>query len=135
MRQVNKNGLDLIKTWEGCRLTVYLDVGNVPTVGYGHVTPMEVGQHITQDQADLLLHKDLIHVESCVEAVVHVPLTDNQFSACCALAFNIGTHNFGNSTLCEKLNAKDYIGASEEFEKWCKVKGKHCGRAPSPETR
>jgi hypothetical protein len=22
-----------------------------------------------------------------------------------------------------KLNAKDYIGASEEFEKWCKVKG------------
>ena len=33
---ISKVGLDLIKKFEGCRLTAYADVAGVWTIGYGH---------------------------------------------------------------------------------------------------
>ena len=35
-------GLELIKQFEGCRLTTYLDVAGLPTIGVGHlIRPVE----------------------------------------------------------------------------------------------
>ena len=56
-------GLDLIKHFEGCRLTAYPDpgTGGDPwTIGYGHTGPdVYLGVTITQAEADHLLKQDL----------------------------------------------------------------------------
>ena len=55
---------------------------------------------------------------------IKVPVAQNQFDAMCSLAYNIGTGSFLKSTLLKKVNAGDFIGASEEFLKWNKSGGK-----------
>lgn len=129
-RKVNKAGLDLIKSFEGLVLHPYLDSVNVPTIGYG-TTFYEDGTKvtmqdpsITEGRAEELL---IEHVESfakSVEKAVKVPLTDNQFAALVSFAYNLGTGNLNSSTLLRKLNAGDYQGAANEFERWNKAGGK-----------
>jgi lysozyme len=53
-----------------------------------------------------------------VSKLVKVPLSQNQFDALVSFEYNVGYGNFSKSTLLRKLNLKDYIGASKEFDKW-----------------
>lgn len=120
-RRINAAGLTHIKSWEGVRLTAYLDVANVLTIGYGstgsHVKP---GMKITQAEAEALLRKDLDRFERRVETLVKVPLNDNQFAALVSFDFNTGALH--KSTLLKKLNAGDYKAVPAELMKWTKAK-------------
>ncbi len=52
---------DLVKEFEGCKLTAYRDIGGVLTVGYGHVgKDVSEGLVWTQEQADEALAHDLL---------------------------------------------------------------------------
>lgn len=123
--KINKNGLELIKRWEGLELKAYKCPADVWTIGYGstgaHVTK---GLVITKEDAEKLLLKDLERFEKGVTDLVKVPLTDNQFAALVAFSFNVGVEALKKSTLLKKLNASDYDGASKEFAKWNKAGGK-----------
>lgn len=122
MRLINEKGKDLIKQFEGLRLTAYKDQVGVWTIGYGH-TGAEVGSDdvITQDQADYYLDSDLIKAETDVESLVKCELTDNQFASLVSFTFNLGAGALKSSTLLKKLNNNDYTGASNEFVKWDKI--------------
>lgn len=37
MRQITKQGLNLIKQFEGFEPEIYLDAAGLPTIGYGHL--------------------------------------------------------------------------------------------------
>jgi lysozyme len=117
-RQINHDGLELIKSSEGCVLYTYDDGVGIPTIGYGHTEGVEWGQTITQSESEQLLKQDLNYFEKEVTRLVTVPLTDNQFSALVSFAFNIGTGAFAESTLLRFLNRGDYITASEQFGRW-----------------
>lgn len=123
-RAINKAGLELVKHFEGCKLTAYLCPAKVWTVGYGstgaHVKP---GMTITQAQADELLRSDLRRFEDYV-AKAAPKATDNQFSAMVALAFNIGEAALGRSTVLRKHLAGDYEAAAKAFGMWVKAEGK-----------
>ena len=125
---INVASLNLIKSFEGCKLTAYLCPANVPTIGWGHtktVTKADVGKKtITQSEADALLLSDLVTYENAVKRLVKVPLSENQYGALVSFTYNLGQGNLANSTLLKKLNAKDYKGAADEFSKWTKVGGK-----------
>ena len=128
-RQVNKAGLDLIKAFEGLKLSPYLDSVKIPTIGIG-TTFYEDGTKvsmkdpaITEARAEALLMHHLNSFAAKVEKLLTVPVTDNQFAALLALVYNIGTGAFSKSTLLKKLNAQDYVGAAGEFEKWNKAGG------------
>ena len=56
-----------------------------------------------------------------------MPLSQSQFDALVSLVFNIGGGAFRKSTLLQKLNAGDYAGASNEFMRWIKAKGRVLG--------
>lgn len=115
-------GIALIKEFEGFRESVYKDVGGLPTIGYGHLVHVgELFGTLTEAEATALLCCDLEIAEACIEAAVDVDLQQCQFDALCALVFNIGCSNFKRSTLLQKLNRGDYIGASEEMPKWSRV--------------
>ena len=52
-------GIDLIKQFEGCRLTAYRCPAGVWTIGYGHTAGVRQGQTITAAQAESYLKEDL----------------------------------------------------------------------------
>jgi GH24 family phage-related lysozyme (muramidase) len=117
-RQINSDGLELIKSAEGCILYTYDDGVGVPTIGYGHTADVRWGQCISQEQAEAFLKEDLNYFEQDVAHLVTVPLTDNQFAALVSLCYNIGSGAFAGSTLLRFLNEGDYITAAEQFGRW-----------------
>ena len=124
-RTINSAGLNLIKTFEGCKLTSYADVGGIWTIGYGHTGgDVKPKQTCTQADADAWLAMDLKSMEAAVEGQCKsVPLTDNQFAALVAFAYNVGPGRLSKSTLLKKVLARDWQGARAEFAKWDKVSG------------
>ena len=117
----NDAGLAIIKEFEGCRLQAYQDGRNIWTIGYGHTQGVTQGDTITQQQADDMLIADLHNVEAYITRYVRRPLNDNQFSALCALTFNIGVGNFGNSTLLHMINAGLFANAPAAFLRWIHI--------------
>lgn len=122
--KINQAGLDLVKSFEGCRLEAYKDVVGIDTIGYGHVSAdIHPGLTITQAQADDLLAKDLKRFEDGVSALC-LQVNENQFSALVCLSYNIGLSNLKSSTLLKKLNVGDVSGAADQFLVWDKAGGK-----------
>lgn len=111
----------LIKEFEGLRLTAYRDAVGVLTIGYGHTgSDVRPRQKISKERADELLSRDVAAAARDVLDFVKVPLTQGQFDALTSFVFNLGASNFLHSTLRRKLNARDYAGAAEEFDRWTK---------------
>ena len=92
MRKINKSGLNLIKKYEGCKLTSYICPAGVLTIGYGHTgKDVKPNQTITKKKAINLLKKDLARFERHVQSYNYIyEWTDNEFSALVSFAFNIG---------------------------------------------
>lgn len=122
--KTSQNGINLIKQFEGCRLTAYKCPAGRWTIGYGHTSGVKAGQKITRKQAEQFLKSDLKQFEKGVEKVVKVSLNQNQFDALISFSYNCGLGALQNSTLLKKLNKKDYKGASAEFPRWNKVNGR-----------
>lgn len=116
--ELNDSAASFIAKWEGCRLTAYFDVANIPTIGYGRTTNVRMGDTCTQEQADAWLAEEVEQFRRGVRSVVLVPLNDNQLSALVSLSYNIGLAAFRGSTLLRKLNAGDYQGAADQFPAW-----------------
>lgn len=123
--EISQKGIDLIKQFEGCRLTVYRCPAGVLTIGYGHTgADVKEGQTITQEQAEKFLRSDLVVHCNNVSGLVKVPLNQNQFDALVSFEYNIGYGNFKSSTLLRLLNQGDYKGAAEQFKRWRYANGK-----------
>lgn len=128
-RKTATKGIELIKEFEGCRLTAYKCPAGVWTIGYGHTGTVDGklignGMTITAAKATELLKKDLAEFEAAVNGCVTVPITQNMFDALVSFSFNVGAGALRRSTLLRKLNAKDYDGAAAEFPLWNKAGGK-----------
>lgn len=119
MRHINAAGLDLIREFEGCRLEAYKDAVGVWTIGYGSTGPhVRPGMVISQAKADRLLRADLERFEQGIEALVTVPLTDNEFAALVCWSYNVGLGAAESSTLIRVLNEGDYDAVPVELLRW-----------------
>ena len=118
---LSKNGIELIKTFEGCRLKAYKCPAGVWTIGYGHTNNVRPDDVITQEEAEELLKRDLKVHEDNVKRLVKSPLTQGQFNALVSFEYNIGYGAFANSTLLKLLNAQNYEAASKQFSRWVYV--------------
>ncbi|WP_445505759.1 glycoside hydrolase family protein [Niallia sp. 03091] len=124
--KTSKNGIDLIKKFEGCRLIAYKPVPTEKhyTIGYGHYGPdVRLGQVITQAQAEKLLKDDLKKYEDGVLSAIKVSLNQNQFDALVSFAYNLGVGALKSSDLAKYINKKDLVGAGKEFAKWIHAGG------------
>lgn len=124
-------GANLIKQFEGLRLTAYRDQVGVLTIGYGttnsvlpsnqQITP---GMSITQEKADELLHLGVdTKFSPAVNSLVKVVLNQSQFDSLVCFSYNVGSGNLQNSSLLRFLNAGNYAAAQLEFLKWNKAGG------------
>lgn len=127
--KTSKAGLDLIRRWEGCRLTAYQDSVGVWTIGFGltsaaGIIPVVKGLTITQQQADDYLAAALGKYEAAVSKAITQPMTQPQFDAFVSLCYNIGPGAFASSTAVRKFNAGDIAGAADAILMWDRAGGK-----------
>lgn len=127
--KISRTGIDLIKKWEGCRLTSYLCSAGVWTIGYGltsaaGIIPVKPGMKITQEQADEYLVASLVKYEAAVQKALRRSPNQNQFDACVSLCFNIGPGAFAGSSIVRRFNEGDARGAADAFRLWNKAGGK-----------
>lgn len=103
--KTSKEGISLIKAFEGLRLQSYQCPGGKWTIGYGttKINALDVssGMIISQDDAEHLLRQDLIQFEIKVLENVKIPLKQHQFDALVSHAYNTG----GSETLFALINA------------------------------
>lgn len=106
--KTSKTGLDLIKTFEGCRLKAYKCPADVWTIGYGHTgSDVKQGMVITQAEADRLLQQDLERFEKNVMKFNNkYHWAQNEFDALVSFAFNIGSID---QLTANKTRTKDQI--------------------------
>jgi len=128
--KVSERGIDLIKKYEGCKLNSYLCPSNIPTIGFGNTyyldgTKVELGQKITQQQADKLLLSTLTKFEKDVWSVIKQSVNQRMFDSLVSFTYNVGLGNLKSSTLLKKVN-KDINDPTikDEFLKWNKSKGR-----------
>lgn len=126
-RNLADKSLNLIKDFEKWMPCAYTkDGANRLTIGYGHlVKPDEsftIDSCITEDQGIELLKNDIATASNCIERIVHVSLTDNQFGALVSWTFNVGCGAVTASTLIRKLNAGSQANEiCNELRRWNKV--------------
>ncbi len=92
-KTTSQNGINLIKKYEGCRLTAYKCPAGIWTIGYGHTGGVKRGMTITQSQADNYLKQDLKRFETSVNTLIKVELNQNQFDALVSFTYNCGPGN------------------------------------------
>lgn len=126
MRHVTDEGVALIKTFEGLRLTRYKCSAGKWTIGIGHlIRPHEdFSMPITKEEAYALLHKDLAVSEKAVLRLITVPLSDFQFNALVSFTFNLGAGALQRSGLRMKVNSGEHGDVPDEFMKWVFSGGK-----------
>lgn len=123
--RTSEAGISLIKRFEGCRLTKYLDAIGKPTIGYGHLLSSDSElEQITQEQAEEILKDDLKRFEVGIVKLITSPLNQNQFDALISFSFNLGLGTLQRSTLRMKLNRGEYEGAAGEFLKYIRAGGR-----------
>ncbi len=122
MMTVPQAAKNIIKQFEGLRLTSYQDVAGNWSVGYGHFNatppPCTDCMVITETQADGMLENDLEHTLQAIRGHIKADVTDNQLSALLSFAFNLGVNALINSTLLKDLNNGNVEAAADSFLLW-----------------
>lgn len=125
--KINNEGLELIKSFEGCRLVAYDDlqpnktitdisqVKGTLTIGYGHTAGVTVGMVINQIQANNMLKSDMKKYEKYVTDNIKIPLNENQFSALVSFCYNCGVGNL--KTLVKNRTAEQIADAMILYNK------------------
>lgn len=102
--KTSQNGINLIKRFEGCKLTAYKCPAGVWTIAYGHTAGVYSGMKITQQQADEFLKQDLVVYENHVNNL-NRPFNQNEFDALVSFCYNCGAGSL--QTLCKnRTNAQ-----------------------------
>ena len=121
--KISENGINLIKSFEGLRLSAYKCSAGVLTIGYGHTGNVKPFDVVSEKQAEDILKNDLIKFEKVINDSVCVELNQNQFDALVSFVFNIGATAFKKSTMLKFLNANHFPLAAGQFDRWVYIKG------------
>jgi len=122
--------INLIKQFEGLKLTAYQDSIGIYTIGYGTIRyenglSVKKGDVITLDRANTLLQYYVDHtILPSMNNFITADLNDDQQSAIASFVYNLGAHSLESSTLLKKLNVNPNDPSIElEFLKWNKAGG------------
>lgn len=101
MKKISKNCLDLVKKFEGCRLTAYRDEVGVWTIGYGitsadrNITGKSIhkGMKISKETAEKWLSKALTkkYLPLVLKYDKQYDFNQNEIDALVSFAYNIGS--------------------------------------------
>lgn len=112
--------LQLIRTFEGCRLRAYQCPAGVWTIGWGSTGP-DVQRGVVWDraQADARLRYD---AGKCARAALKLsPVLASkpqQLAAVADFIYNLGAGRYRTSRLRKRIESQDMAGAATEINRW-----------------
>lgn len=116
--KMSREGLELLKSFEGLRLTAAQLSDGRWTMGHGHTQYAREGAVITEADAEALLLYDLIPVQAAVNEAVTVEISQNQFDALVCFAFNVGADAFRESEVLTRVNQERMTEAALAMAIW-----------------
>ena len=116
-------GAEIIGNAEGCRNNPYRCPADVLTVGIGSTEAggekIDPRKRYTEKEIAARWKNDIKIAEKCVNHFANgYNLPQSVFDSAVSITFNVGCARISKSTLFRKLNAKDYLGACNEYPKW-----------------
>ena len=91
--KTSKQGIEMIKNFEGLRLRAYKCPDGVYTIGYGHTGSVAPNMKISKETAEKFLIDDLRKFENHVNEInvkYKYRFNQNEFDSLVSFAFNIG---------------------------------------------
>ena len=122
---LSASGLLAIAGYEGFSSTAYKDTGGVLTVGFGHTgAEVKPGARVSVFQALQVLGRDVGKTEKALQSCLgeDVRLTQGEWDAYAALAYNVGAGAVCRSSIKPKLRAGQYQAACEAIRSFNTVK-------------
>lgn len=120
MRAIPSIAVDFVATHEGIRTLAYRDSAGIPTIGYGHIEGVQMGDRCTKAQALKWLAEDMqaavMHLYGAVKAEVIADLTEHQWAALLSFVFNLGCE--AKWTIWKRLNKRQFDQVPGELIKF-----------------
>lgn len=116
--KMSREGLELLKEFEGLRLTAARLSDGRWTMGHGHIQYAREGATITAGDAEALLIYDLIPVAAAVNDSVVPQISQSQFDALVCFAFNVGIDAFKQSEVLQRVNQERMTEAALAMAIW-----------------
>jgi lysozyme len=109
----NRTLIDFLKKHEGFKEAGYYatdseEAEGKVTVGYGSTGRVELGEKVTEEQAEAWFKEDLASATQHIADLVTVELTNNQKTALISLVYNVGRDNLRKSKALKALNKGDF---------------------------
>ncbi len=122
--RTSKQGLAVLKDFEGCRLQAYPDIVGVPTIGYGFIVGVKMGDTMSQAECDDRLSREIRAYEIAVWNATGGNVTQSEFDALVSFSWNVGTAGMAKSSVIKAHNRGDKQAAARAFGLWNKAGGK-----------
>lgn len=116
--KVSREGVVLIKSFEGFRPRAVRDEDGRWVIGYGHTASAREGLTVSESDAELLLQYDLLPVVKALNEQVSAPLNQHQFDALASFAISVGVERFLASDVLQRLNDGRLGEAADALINW-----------------
>lgn len=124
---LSQQGMMLIQSFEGCKLTAYKPVKTEKywTIGYGHYgADVREGMTITQMRANELFRQDIKPIETALNKM-GINFRQEQFDALVSWIYNLGLTNFKKSTMYKYIvGDMSDVSITDQMVKWVNAGGK-----------
>ncbi|CAN5380435.1 hypothetical protein BH09PSE1_BH09PSE1_12750 [soil metagenome] len=115
--KISREGIILIKSFEGFRPHAVRRDDGQWVIGYGHTLSAREGGIVSEPDAELLLQFDLIPVAKALNDTAG-PLNQHQFDALASFAFSVGLDRFESSDVLSRLTSGDQGQAADAIVGW-----------------
>ena len=116
--KVSREGMVLIKSFEGFRPRAVQEEDGRWIIGYGHTASAREGLTVAEADAELLLQYDLMPVVKALNEQVQSPLNQHQFDALASFAVSVGVDRFLASDVLQRLNEGHAGQAADALIGW-----------------
>jgi lysozyme len=116
--KVSREGVVLIKSFEGFRPRAVRGEDGRWVIGYGHTASAREGLTVGEQDAELLLQYDLLPVVKALNDGVSVPLNQHQFDALASFAVSVGVDRFLTSDVLKRINEGHAGQAADALIGW-----------------
>jgi lysozyme len=127
MRPTPQQAFEIIKEFEGLKLTGYNCPAGIATAGWGHTGPdVKVGMKYTRARAEAWLRADIAHaakrLSGVVKADVLADLSDSQYAALLSFVFNLGAG--AKWAIWKRINARQFDAVPAQLMRFVNAGGK-----------
>lgn len=113
----------LIMVFEGLYTYAYRDPVGIPTICFGHIEDVRMGDRSTPEECKQMLFDDLPRYEAGVQRCIRVPMSDKRHAAILSFTYNVGDGALCKSSVARHLNAGNVRAGCDALLLYNKAKG------------